>query len=390
MCFCSGETSDKAKDKGGPTRVLLGEVWRQFGDVNLLEQTSKAKTEETSGSEVKRKPVYIFEPKGGSLWPQIDDRLLSGVSRPNIEILGRAIGRTILHTISNRLIDPDNDEDPEVSRFTIAGHLLPPPYRRYLLQGIKPTDERYEIRDLFTDFLDYTITENVDEWKCEGDDDDKYKAIMERFEFLCDGYDVNEGTMEQKLRKATEAAWIDSRSIVLDSIKEGLGVGNGNHQALEIAGMALIDMKMMDLLFFSKLHITSEDVINALEPALGNEAMSKNQRAIISVKDGKIEGHLVDLLRKREEDDTDNSNFAGDFVEFATGSRHLPQNGATIIIEFCFEEAGYRGDPESLPVAHTCHQTVKLPSQAYEGKFSIFEKKLDLALAEGLKNLTMT
>ena len=392
--------------------MFLSDVWGQLGHINLVEQSIEDQQEQvevkekveikeggnksTGNGKTEKPSLYMFEVTGGKLWPQINDKLeMKKVDKSKLNLLGRAIGRMILHSLSNRFI---NDEG--VSRLTIAGHVLPPPLRRYLLQGITPMDERYDIRDLFSDCLDFSVTEkSMDEWKKKhvgGDSDAKLSSIMKHFESFCGVYEAGEGSMTEKLRKATHNAWIESRSQVLDSLKAGLGSSIGNHRSLEAAGMDLVDLRTMDLLFFSKLRVTAEDVIKALKPDVGSYdedgQLLDKQKAIIAIKDestGDVEGNLVELLRKKEKEETGGTNFAGDFVEFTTGSRQLPQNGSKITIEFCKGEVGYRGDPESLPVAHTCNTTLKLPAEAYGGDLATLEKKMDLALASGLRNLSM-
>ena len=210
-----------AVDKGGPTRAFLSEVWRQLGSL-------KARG---CGDDMSR---TLFETQSsGELWPQSNERLMivgkssvkdEGTNKEEfekakvaVEPLGRALGRIMLHSIANRFEDPKAEDEEMPEKFTIAGHVLPPPYRRYLLQGIKPTDHRYELRDLLQDFLNLHFSE-----KSETKYDPEH--ILSHLDFYFSAHEVEEGTLGEKLRKATEIDWIDKRSIVLESLKEGLGM----------------------------------------------------------------------------------------------------------------------------------------------------------------------
>ena len=357
----------------GPARSFMSQVWRQLGEVEVQPR------------------VYLFESFAGNLWPQINDRLRQREStRRAVHVLGRAMGRMILHAITNR---HKYDIDADAERFTVPDYILPRPYRYYLLQGVKPTDERYNIRDLYEDFLRYSFTEHRLMLLEHDTTIDAFASISEHLELFCQihGIDANQLTPAQKLRKAAEVSWIDNRSDVLDSIREGLGNSNGNHKSLEFAGLDLIDPKTLYILFFSKTWTTAEDVIKVLRPCRGSYEsdgpLADDQRAILDESNGQARGHLVELLRRWEE--TGRRNFVGDFVEFVNGSRDLPQHGARILVEFCHGEDGYEGHPESLPVAHTCCWTLKLPATAYGGEFDVLERKLEWAISEGRGHFSM-
>ena len=354
-----------AKDGMGPKRSFMSQVWRQLGDVEV------------------QPGVYLFESFGGNLWPQTNVKLRQREStKKAAHILGRAMGRMILHTITNRF---NGDNEVDAQRLTVPDHILPRPYRYYLLQGVKPTDERYNIRELYEDFLQYSLTERRLRQLEHEATFDAFASISDHFNLFCElnDADADQLSAAQKLRKATEVSWIDNRSDALDSIREGLGNSDGNHKSLEFARLDLIDSKTLDMLFFSTYRTTAEDVIKVLRPNVGSYdshgPLAHDQRAILDESNDQVRGHLVELLRRKDE--TGRIHFAGDFVEFVTGSRHLPQNGARIIVDFSHGEAYYEGHPESLPVAHTCHETLKLPATAYGGEFHVLERKLDLAIS---------
>ncbi|KAL7570950.1 hypothetical protein ACA910_002580 [Epithemia clementina (nom. ined.)] len=434
------KTGNEAKDKGGPQRAFLSEVWRQLDsirfeppDLESKRQRERLESNETEEKEETRKDKegkgtrYLFAVQdNGELWPQTNDFLLFLATKENakdkdpkqvgtdnekheemteekklarvekiVSPVGRAIGRIILHTIAYRIVDKEQEED---ERLTIADHVLPRPMQRYLLQGIKPTDERYPLRDLVIDFLNFSVKEETDSLsekveanESENEQNRRLKKIREYLEGYFEVHEITEGTLAEKLRKAMEKEWIDSRSIVLDSLKVGLGNGASDHRSLEVAGLDLISLAEMDSLFFSKLPTRADDVIQALHPEYDVKEKAvgtiEYQTKMLSINEGRVEGLLVDLLRKKEAEG--NKTFSADFVEFATGARFIPQGGAKILIEFNSGEEGYKGVENSLPVAHTCVRTIKFPATAYEGDLVKLEKKFDCAIKDCLKNFSM-
>jgi hypothetical protein len=120
-----------------------------------------------------------------------------------------------------------------------------------------------------------------------------------------------------------------------------------------------------------------DDVIRALDPAydyMNNEDISTyGQQMILSIchKTNDRYGVLVDVLRERC---LSNKDFLLDFVWCITGSKFIPQTAFKIRIEFNYEELPV---PDSIPVAHTCDRTLKLPGLAYDGNRGKFEQKLD-------------
>ena len=171
-----------------------------------------------------------------------------------------------------------------------------------------------------------------------------------------------------------------------------------------MAGLDMMDYDMLSILYFSKSHTTADDLIKVLTPEYctnkGANAIADfyQQSVLRKEENGAVVGLLVDILRNREEKEeqdrengTDNgdSNFATDFVEFATGARYLPQHGAEIVVEFNFGEDQYKGSEESLVVSHTCVRTIKLPGMAYEGDYAKLEAKLDQSIQYGLRTFNM-
>ena len=87
------------------------------------------------------------------------------------------------------------------------------------------------------------------------------------------------------------------------------------------------------------------------------------------------EGVLVDVLRDKC---SENSDFLRDFVWFVTGSQYIRRSDFHILVEFNSKEGL---DYESLPIVHTCVNTIKFPVLAYNNDREVLETKLDMAMA---------
>jgi hypothetical protein len=99
------------------------------------------------------------------------------------------------------------------------------------------------------------------------------------------------------------------------------------------------------------------------------------QQQVLSIDtDGQTRiGHLADLLRQMEKQ---NDLFPSDFIEFATGCRFLPQQGAQIKVKFNHLEM----QDNSLVEAHTCPRVIKLPGKAYRADAVILGEKLKMSV----------
>jgi hypothetical protein len=145
----------------------------------------------------------------------------------------------------------------------------------------------------------------------------------------------------------------------------------------------LTPLEAIDIMFFSPPHgATVNELLSVIEvPDYSElELVATVQRKIFyrdSVT-GDESGFLKDMLPEMEKEE-EHINIAGDFLEFATGSRYLPQRPTEcnfkIVIEF-HNTMSYK----ALPEAHTCVKVVKFPSSAYDGDKETFREKLLLAL----------
>jgi hypothetical protein len=91
------------------------------------------------------------------------------------------------------------------------------------------------------------------------------------------------------------------------------------------------------------------------------------------------EGTLVDVLRKKC---ADNKEFIGDFVWFVTGLHTIRQSDFKIIVEFNYSENMH---DDSLPIVHTCENTIKFPALVYNNNAEKLENKLDYAMQNAKK-----
>ena len=102
-------------------------------------------------------------------------------------------------------------------------------------------------------------------------------------------------------------------------------------------------------------------------------ALIENQKKILGKdkdNDGRWVGALPDLIREV-------TGLHRRLLHFATGYFYAPFGETKLKVEFNDKESPSEG---SLPVAHTCENTVKLPAKAYGGDVKIFKQKLMTAL----------
>jgi HECT-domain (ubiquitin-transferase) len=132
---------------------------------------------------------------------------------------------------------------------------------------------------------------------------------------------------------------------------------------------------------FCHATIRIEDVLGALVPrySRATNAMKKSldreyQERVLS-KDpvtGEVSGVIVDIIKELTEEELQ------DFIWFVTGWKYVPRSGLTITVEFNHVEA----KEDSLPVAHTCTQDLKLPGEAYKAEKETLKEKLKTSIEE--------
>ena len=81
-----------------------------------------------------------------------------------------------------------------------------------------------------------------------------------------------------------------------------------------------------------------------------------------------------------------NPHFPSDIVQYATGSRFLPQHGAEIVVEFNFALTNSPKEKETDDLSkiennfmksHTCERTLVFPVTVYEGKVEKLASRID-------------
>jgi len=359
---------DVPNDEGGLSRQLLSKMWEQLHHIRVpLDEEDDSKT------------VPLFDFDSGYCWPTKDETLLHKLkkspkeARKTVRLVGRAVGRIFLHAMGNRLLIETNDENGkekiEVERFTIAHHVVPNIIRRYIFQGIKPTSPFYHESHILEDLCDTAFSDAKKEDK---------KLIQYLENFLEIFSDSNEGTECERLRRAAEAYSIDGRSIVLDSILEGLTYNAKRDRYLLNPAMTA---SSIDKLFFAKHKISISEIIPVLNVKYDSSEIQflDTQHVVFDISEtGKRQGHLVDILRDMEKE---KDTFPADFLELVTGCRFLPQHEACITIEFNSKES--KSD-DSVPVAHTCTRELKLPGTAYGGDYMKLLRKIKYAMRDSL------
>ena len=138
----------------------------------------------------------------------------------------------------------------------------------------------------------------------------------------------------------------------------------------------MTSLKYVSERFFAAPKIEAEDLIERLvfDAESDVSELRKIQEDLKDNQDIFFNITLKEVIREMDNDDLES------FISFCTGFNYLPHrhhNGAfKIKIEFNVSEM----EEMSLPVAHTCVNTLKLPAQAYGNDKEIFKSKLHKAM----------
>jgi hypothetical protein len=133
----------------------------------------------------------------------------------------RAIGRILLHCLAVdnffNIEDEDTDFLERKQRFMIEGHVLPSIYRNYLLRGVDPMDNDYELSNLLRDFIAIKDATNSNS--------SNMTAILQgleldesQLESMKDDPDLMHKTFREKVKTNV----IDEVNIALEALQEGL------------------------------------------------------------------------------------------------------------------------------------------------------------------------
>jgi hypothetical protein len=207
-----------AGDDGGPTKVFLSQIWLQVGNLTIpLGNGVRDMTVDADHTLFERNELL------GQLVPQSDQWFQVTVGElclDRIETVSaaqsyyRALGRIMLHCMRHG--------------YHIAAHVLPDFYQNYLIRGIGPLSEEYELDDLVhhvAPLVHKTITETKDESR----EENKMKWMQEFMEIV-DPEGAEEATDFPKVfRQAVHTHFIDGYTVALGSLREGITL-NGEQQ----------------------------------------------------------------------------------------------------------------------------------------------------------------
>ena len=217
---------------------------------------------------------------------------------------------------------------------------------------------------------------------------------------------VDQQELEKQHRQLIEETFIDTRSISIQAMKDGLTLdgkypsANGlfTHYSVCFAdsrthssgsmdfGMLLGNwpVDVVNQLCFSTPEIKAESLIAFLQPQYSEKGDLDAQRMM-------FEEVLPELLRERGETD---QPFLAKFVQFVTGLSYVPHKSVSSFkILVCFEnvykQLGNRGDEPAdwLPSVHTCEPSISLPLHAYNGSRERLERALDISMSMSTNEL---
>ena len=223
----------RAKDKGGPSRQFFSDVFTQLQDLCVGEISQEV--------EKKSRKILLFEDGENCVYPKTDEYVYSKDNKmfhEKSDKYFRAVGRILTHAILSHSghgkKKGEDVEDGAFDRFSIASHILPGLYRKFLLQGIDPRDMgNYPMTALVDDVVHVLDCKEIQETK---DRKQRKAKIMEYLFWADDSHPLTQEELEKfntMNRKDKEAYFrrmayenlIATRKRVLENIREGLELG---------------------------------------------------------------------------------------------------------------------------------------------------------------------
>jgi hypothetical protein len=193
-----------AGDDGGPTKVLLSQIWLQVGNLTI----PLGRSDDT---------LFGRAEVTGQLVPQSDEWFQVTVKKVCLdygETVGaaqsyyKALGRVMLYCIRSK-------------DFSIAAHVLPDFYRNYLIRGIGPLSEEYELNDL-VHHVAPLVNKRIKETDDQSEEEDKMKWMQEFLAFV-DPEGAEEAADFPKLfRQAVHNHFIDGYTVALGALRDGI------------------------------------------------------------------------------------------------------------------------------------------------------------------------
>jgi uncharacterized protein YihD (DUF1040 family) len=203
-----------AKDEGGPTRAFLNEVWRQLPELTVASED---------------KNVALFcKGYNGDIVPVDDDIICHDLkikgdrkgAKALVQPFYRAIGRILLYCLCMNNTPIRSDDASEKQFYLIGSHIMPNIYRNYLLRGIDPTDDRYDISDLVHDVVTIRLNKNQ-----AAKDDRDIDYFMNYLLGACGDNVENvsdSDELQRRFRQYTKESLIDGCLMALEALKMGL------------------------------------------------------------------------------------------------------------------------------------------------------------------------
>lgn len=196
-------------------------------------------------------------------------------------------------------------------------------------------------------------------------------------------------TSETIFSKFIPKEFIHSRSILLGALSEGLTLGGrassaglkGGSELSEILGA--VPLEAVQKILFSKHSVVLDDVLSNLSPNFCQGAADWGGKGaeLITLRDKQEQFYEIEFKRYLKER-ADDPAFLSKFVEFCTGSNHLPSMASDdkpvgIVVEFNLVSPG----PGCHPFAQTCDNTIRLPGNGlYFDDYDLFRRKMDEAI----------
>jgi hypothetical protein len=218
----------------GPSRAFLSRVWQQLENLSIKSREENTDAlvplfrKNSAGLLVPRADDMLFYQILGIVFPgESDIKALKEIVQPYY----RAVGRILLHclAVDNYFeIDDGNAVLERNHRYMIGGHVLPSIYRNYLLRGVDPKDNEYQLSDLLRDFVAIKDATNMNS--------SDMVAILQGFdldESELDSMKDDPDLMHKTFREKVKNDVIDEASIALEALKEGLTLDGKSFQGHE-------------------------------------------------------------------------------------------------------------------------------------------------------------
>jgi len=332
---------------GGATGEFFSSVWEQMGQLKikdgLLSKDDDMFLPLFDLQDVGYVPTsdYMIKNKA-MLMAKKNTRAIHGYKEVYLETIERikkyyrALGRIMLGAI-------------RCGNF-IVENVMPKFYFNIIFRNMQPLDPSYDLNHLLDDLFNNT----------------NGRSSMKRFFSTV-------ATTGKDAKQLLQEHFYDSKKIAIDSIREGINLGEKNHFT-QILGK--IPSEVVRASLFAKQDIHAEDLIQLLVPDYKQVKDNTMREKCNFFFDNILKVHI-----REKAEFFGGDQFLRQFLVFCTGSGYIPHKltGFNIIVQFNSCENGLWWGRDSLPVSHTCERILKFPVPIYDSKES-FAQKLDMAL----------